>query len=1704
NLVAPTATDNCDDNVEITPSVETIPGDCPNSWTEVYTWTATDNCGNQSARTFTVNYEDTTAPTFNESVSDITVECDAVPALPVLTAQDNCDDSIEVLMSQVQNNLDCGYEIIVTYTAIDACGNENQVSFTMTVVDTTAPYVISAPADVTIECGQPEPTEVPSFGDNCDSELEPFAISGISNVTECGYTIERTWGVTDDCGNTTSVSQTITVIDTTAPELEGVPADVTVNCEEIPAPAAVTATDACDTAPVVVITEILGSGCPYTIVRTWTATDACGNESEMSQTITVIDNIAPVLVGVPADYSGECGLAPSPADVIATDNCSGSIAAIMTEEVIGDSCPLTIIRTWTATDNCGNSVSESHTITINDETAPVFTSGPADETVECDMVPAPATDEIVVVDNCDLTVDVALTEVVYPWTSNIPGTNYCGYVIERVWSANDDCGNQSSYLQTIYVIDTTAPTLTGVPSDVTVECTNVPAPAQVGAVDNCYQGVMTPSMVESITELSCGYIITRTWTVADDCGNMSSASQEITVVDTQAPYVLTTPDDVTVECDQAIPASLATFGDACDDMLDVQVSDEIVTQDCQYYIIRTWTATDDCGNAMSTSQNIFVVDNTDPILVGVPASMEVQCSDIPAPAVVTATDNCDANVVAVYSQSIGSGNCPYTITRTWTATDDCGNTVSSSQILTVIDTIDPVLVGVPADATVECTDIPAPAVVNATDNCADDLDVSFNESMEAADCGYVLYRTWTVYDNCGNMDEATQVLTVVDTEAPFVTFVPADMSIECDEQAPYVAATFADACDDLVEVGYSEQVNPGNCENSYTLVRTWTAIDDCGNEATAEQTITVTDTTNPVLIGVPAETTVECDQIPAPADVTADDNCDSDVYIFYAEVEAPADCGYVITRTWTATDNCGNSVSESQIVNVVDTTAPVVIFNPEDITIECDEDEPVSAPIFDDNCDDILTIYPSSSISPNDCGYSIERVWTAVDDCGNSVTASQTITVVDTTNPELIGTPADATVQCSDIPAPAVVTAIDNCDDDMEVLYNEVALSNGCPYTIERTWTVYDNCGNMDTYTQVLSVVDTIVPVLNNVPEDGTAECDNIPVPAVVTATDNCSDNLVVIFEESIEMFDCGYDITRTWSVTDECGNYVSASQVINVLDNTEPILIGVPEDATAECDNIPAVAIVSAEDNCSTDLEVQYSVSVQDLACGSIITRTWTVADACGNSVTASQEIEVIDTTAPVIVNGPQDLLVECSEVPGAGVVIAEDNCDNLVDVTMVESSTDLTCGYEITRVWTATDNCGNSDTHTQVITVTDVTAPVILGVPADITIECGEAVPAPGEVLVDDNCDAQPTVSTSEVMVTLDCGYQIVRTYTAVDACGNSSSAQQTITVTDTVDPVFVSLPQDITVNCDEVTIAPSLMATDNCDEMVQVTLSEVVGEGCPYTITRTWTAIDDCGNTAVATQIVTVIDEEAPVWDAFPLFISLSCELVDAYTITASDNCDSDVEVTIIDELLFSGGCLGTLQRTYKATDNCGNFITATQLIQRVDVTAPMIFNVPEDIELTCGDEIPAAAADIFGADNCTSNVEITFEEIQTNEFCPYEIIRTWTAIDDCGNATEGVQVITVTVETPPIVNLISFPNPFDDKFTVEFSVPSDAKVVACVYDMIGKEVMPIFQGDVDANRLYTFNYGSLNWEAGTYIIMMVVDDQVYHHKMIVTHK
>ena len=718
------------------------------------------------------------------------------------------------------------------------------------------------------------------------------------------------------------------------------------------------------------------------------------------------------------------------------------------------------------------------------------------------------------------------------------------------------------------------------------------------------------------------------------------------------------PADATVECDAIPAAATVTATDNCDPTLTVAFNEVAAVVEGCGTITRTWTVTDNCGNTTTDSQTLSVQDNTDPVLVGVPADATVECDAIPAAATVTATDNCDPTLTVAFNEVAAVVEGCGTITRTWTVTDNCGNTTTDSQTLSVQDNTDPVLVGVPADATVECDAIPAAATVTATDNCDPTLTVAFNEVAAVVEgCGTIT-RTWTVTDNCGNTTTDSQTLSVQDNTDPVLVGVPADATVECDAIPAAATVTATDNCDPTLTVAFNEVA--AVVEGCGTITRTWTVTDNCGNTTTDSQTLSVQDNTDPVLVGVPADATVECDAIPAAATVTATDNCDPTLTVAFNEVAAVVEgCG-TITRTWTVTDNCGNTTTDSQTLSVQDNTDPVLVGVPADATVECDAIPAAATVTATDNCDPTLTVaFNEVAAVVEGCG-TITRTWTVTDNCGNTTTDSQTLSVQDNTDPVLVGVPADATVECDAIPAAATVTATDNCDPTLTVAFNEVAaVVEGCG-TITRTWTVTDNCGNTTTDSQTLSVQDNTDPVLVGVPADATVECDAIPAAATVTATDNCDPTLTVAFNEVAAVVEgCG-TITRTWTVTDNCGNTTTDSQTLSVQDNTDPVLVGVPADATVECDAIPAAATVTATDNCEPRLTVAFNeVAAVVEGCGTI-TRTWTVTDNCGNTTTDSQTLSVQDNTDPVLVGVPADATVECDAIPAAATVTATVLCSS------------------------------------------------------------------------------------------------------------------------------------------------------------------------------------------------------------------------------------------------------------------------------------------------------------------------------------------------------------------------------------------------------------------------------------------------------------
>jgi hypothetical protein len=263
-----------------------------------------------------------------------------------------------------------------------------------------------------------------------------------------------------------------------------------------------------------------------------------------------------------------------------------------------------------------------------------------------------------------------------------------------------------------------------------------------------------------------------------------------------------------------------------------------------------------------------------------------------------------------------------TLTRTWTAAIGAGDPVSCEQTITVVDTSPPVLAGIPGDVTVDCDAVPAPASPTATDGCDAAPAVSFEEARTGGACPdeYVLIRTWTATDSCGNAATASQTITVADSAPPTLTGVPADATVECDAVPPPASPTATDACDLDPAVTFEETRSDGACPNEYLLTRTWTATDACGNAATESQTVTVSDTIAPTIVGVPGDLTVECDVVPPPAEPSAGDACDAAPTLNFDESQIEGMCvgDYTLIREWTAADACGNVTEASQSVMVVD------------------------------------------------------------------------------------------------------------------------------------------------------------------------------------------------------------------------------------------------------------------------------------------------------------------------------------------------------------------------------------------------------------------------------------------------------------------------------------------------------------------------------------------------------------------------------------------------------------------------------------------------------------------------------------------------------------------------------------------------------------------------------------------------------------------
>jgi Ca2+-binding RTX toxin-like protein len=462
------------------------------------------------------------------------------------------------------------------------------------------------------------------------------------------------------------------------------------------------------------------------------------------------------------------------------------------------------------------------------------------------------------------------------------------------------------------------------------------------------------------------------------------------------------------------------------------------------------------------------------------------------------------------------------------------------------------------------------------------------------------------------------------------------------------------------------------------------------------------------------------------------------------------------------------------------------------------------------------------------------------------------------------------------------------------------------------------------------------------------------------------------------------------------------------VIDTTAPEILPL-EDITIEASSIGA-NIVNVENPIVSDIQdaTIYIIAPDVFPIGET-TVTWTAVDASGNSAITTQIVTIIDTTKPGL-SIPHDQTVEASSLDETLVDIGQAEAHDITGISsIVHNAPDVFPLGSTLIAWTATDNHGNITTAYQTIIVVDTTSPIIIP-PQDITseatdptmnyIELGELVASDSvgiESIINDKPIAFPFGSTTV-------------TWAVTDTSGNISQATQVVTLVDTTLPEIFA-PTDI--------VAEAIGLSSTMVELGEATAYDIMGIASvteyPSNFfvlgetTITWTATDTSGNSASATQTITIVDTILPSITA-PGSITMEATSADSNIVALGNPVSSDlVDIPSISNNAPDLFPLGETIVTWTATDTSGNSASATQTITIVDTTSPELI-MPEDVMIGAFSLEKQVEIGEAQANDLAGSI-LTITNDAPNSFPLGDTVVTWNVSDEFGNSASSQQVISV---------------------------------------------------------------------------------------------
>ncbi len=823
-----------------------------------------------------------------------------------------------------------------------------------------------------------------------------------------------------------------------------------------------------------------------------------------------------------------------------------------------------------------------------------------------------------------------------------------------------------------------------------------------------------------------------------------------------------------------------------------------------------------------------------------------------APGTPTVTSNLPGGMIVSFNiYSISGGYDPgdlvmggTTVTVFYQAIDNFGNSALFGFSIVFIDLTPPVFdpTTLPPNITISCiSNLPPPALVEASDNCADEdppLTITYTQTINAALCtGGTIKRKWVADDDLGNTSMFMQTITVLpDNTPPVIANTLQNGMAPCSTaMAQYTTwlntqrANFS-----ATDNGCGVMSLTDNAPSPATITSfcgqvpvTFTAKDNCNNTSTVVKTFTIFNNIPPVIVNPASGASGNCSQpniaqvfnnwIATHGGATATDDCSSIFWSTFPPSPSIADtCNAAIEVLFIAGDGCNNFDTTKASFVLLDDTPPSITAQPSTMVLSC------TTPSLDSILMDWLVTGGNSAAhdlcTPDaqlELGYRIN---------GNELSL-----------PEVLEAWQDS------------LNA--GCKDG--VIINGIGINN-VKALLKLDFTYDDQCDNEAAVTGFFGITDNGKPVFDTLPSNLSYSCstsqswmdafdDWYTTAGHADYHDQCSDVIVnasITADSAITYLSAALDtgcmqgvsVSIQFSLQDECGNVstISPSATFSLGDTLAPVFLTPASNLTLNCSTAAQAQFqawldthggATATDGCST-LEWSFSwidtagmtqtgisgsgpyPQASSLGCNSIIAITFTVSDLCQNAASITADFMIIDTISPVITVENDTILLGCKDMVPVIIPLVADECDPNPSVTFQDSvSLDTCLGHPafILLTITATDACGNSATA-QVWMLSADTIPPTFDLPTDTVAFC--SIDTLSLLNVSDDCDPDPVVTYIDALSGPACAQTLIRTWVVTDACGNSSTALQMFDLSDNGAPFIQYSPGDYVFSCDTAT--------------------------------------------------------------------------------------------------------------------------------------------------------------------------------------------------------------------------------------------------------------------------------------------------------------